>query len=603
MRKPDHTENATQEEEGTPEVAAGETEGGFEAPETPERAITEAEAAMTELEAQGVPVAEDIAFRLGAAVDEATRAELGEVSQEAERAMSELNAELSNADSERFEKQETIRETREYRGSDGKLLGTGLFEFAPEVVEKSSFKTPDGRPGTCRKLLSFKMQGEKDGKKTETDLLSLAVAGKTEVWIATEVLSNYYSESKEGYVTAPPLDTTVGIAVLFHELGHSDQSREERFSQLKQEEEDAALVNTPRKIPEALAQIRAVFPEVGEAIDRIDAEYLNALEETLARAAEAGEKSSALERLARSTVSAKEKILSSTLRAAFQEKTGGDIDQFGERLQEATEAERAALLEGVGFEFDRDAAPVTPAPASRKIQLGRKTTPPSGLSRENGASPEVAPKVLKAFRFAGLSDVQVIDETAGLVHLKLPMSVAGENRFVTLKIPVSAELLGAMKDRHAEEDAKAALFHAQAEEADAERQSIRVAYDAKLEERQVRALLNLPRNVLERDATRRAFEWMRKLRNEGGVDLFAKSVVPESALFSSKAGACQPLVAEALAAPDPQRMLESDVQTDLSNALKSYGARAFRIKNRDDANDIGVMPRPAPMRGSTGKSV
>ena len=79
--------------------------------------------------------------------------------------------------------------------------------------------------------------------------------------------------------------------------------------------------------------------------------------------------------------------------------------------------------------------------------------------------------------------------------------------------------------------------------------------------RRVKMVLHVPENEMERDATRRAFRWMREIKERTGVDLFVPVTVKNSQLIKPKEGT----------EPDEEQTLTAI--EDLAEALCTYTKR------------------------------
>ena len=93
--------------------------------------------------------------------------------------------------------------------------------------------------------------------------------------------------------------------------------------------------------------------------------------------------------------------------------------------------------------------------------------------------------------------------------------------------------------------------------------------------------------------TRRAFQWLRTVRQKTGVDLLATHLVPPEALVAMGQArqdeACADSTAEGLAAPY-ERNVEASVVSDLKNALATYGADKMRLRPPGEDKGPGTIP-------------
>jgi hypothetical protein len=110
----------------------------------------------------------------------------------------------------------------------------------------------------------------------------------------------------------------------------------------------------------------------------------------------------------------------------------------------------------------------------------------------------------------------------------------------------------------------------------------------------LKKLLSAPTSILERDATKRALLWMRKIREKAGVDLFKSSEVPKeriglSTLTAKQTDTCENSMGAGIANPeDTTREFSSN--DFLMHSLDTYKARKnFRVKPKGKEK-IGFMP-------------
>jgi hypothetical protein len=89
------------------------------------------------------------------------------------------------------------------------------------------------------------------------------------------------------------------------------------------------------------------------------------------------------------------------------------------------------------------------------------------------------------------------------------------------------------------------------------------------------AVIGAPKKMLERNATKEALTWMRKLRNQFGIDLLARSVFPTRALrFGGRPpGDCEDSIRRGFRREEAgDGGVETSTQDDLKLALWTYGA-------------------------------
>ncbi|HTK59928.1 MAG TPA: hypothetical protein VL283_01855 [Candidatus Baltobacteraceae bacterium] len=88
-------------------------------------------------------------------------------------------------------------------------------------------------------------------------------------------------------------------------------------------------------------------------------------------------------------------------------------------------------------------------------------------------------------------------------------------------------------------------------------------------------ILALPLRMAERDATRRALQNLRRVREESGIDLLSKTLNPKEALVSPAEG-CEAATIEGL--EDPDRYVAVSTVAAMKGDLKTYGAGTSRIR-------------------------
>lgn len=91
---------------------------------------------------------------------------------------------------------------------------------------------------------------------------------------------------------------------------------------------------------------------------------------------------------------------------------------------------------------------------------------------------------------------------------------------------------------------------------------------------QLKDILALPLRMAERDATRRALQNLRRIREEAGIDLLAKTLNPKAALASEAEG-CE--AATAAGMEDADAYVNVSTVAAMKGDLKTYGAEKFRI--------------------------
>ncbi len=105
----------------------------------------------------------------------------------------------------------------------------------------------------------------------------------------------------------------------------------------------------------------------------------------------------------------------------------------------------------------------------------------------------------------------------------------------------------------------------------------------------IREFVTLPTSILERDATRRAFQWARKVRLEAGIDLFTRHVAPDDPSMP-RVSECGRSVTRGMQSGHGESPEETDLIDDLKRALGTYGADSLRLRHPHKPGDIGITP-------------
>lgn len=101
----------------------------------------------------------------------------------------------------------------------------------------------------------------------------------------------------------------------------------------------------------------------------------------------------------------------------------------------------------------------------------------------------------------------------------------------------------------------------------------------------LRDILALPTQMSERDATRRALLWMRRIREEAGIDLLSKTLNVKEAV-TDHPPLCADYVVDALS-QDADGYISVSTIDVMRRDLASYGADRFRLRKDKDG---GTMP-------------
>ncbi|MBU1032430.1 MAG: hypothetical protein ABII13_05440, partial [Patescibacteria group bacterium] len=427
----------------------------------------------------------------------------------------------------------------------------------------------------------------------EVDLLELAKAKQHDVKIvvAAKRLETYSYLYEKKQVNAPPLETPLDIAVVLHELGHADQHEDERFKEiipLYYFAQQSRPLGDLHKVAEAIPEARS--EEVKGGIERLiqEAEELDKdiphLKKRLA-SLERGKKTAArksLEKLA--GVSARE--MEEISKACLEEITKLPKD---EREDKKTEVIRKVVLDGMkdkGFKFSKE--------TKRKLNL---------LTEEELSALEDDVGWFSIDYEVPLADLPLIPE--GYISDWTDADNIGQKMFseetvsrhepktktLTLEFPVhffydfgDEKLRGVLEITDVSEDA----YHSHEKNIRSfDEKAAQVKHEIATQADRLRKLKeavddiqSLPQRMMERDATRRALQWMKKLRQDSGIDLFRgvrveKKVImvgeePEKCADSMKLGL----------APGGKKYVETDIKAEMQKHLSTYGATTKEMRKK-----------------------
>lgn len=503
------------------------------------------------------------------------------------------------------ESREEERVTREfeYRDSKGNLLGRGVAELGTEEFD-ADFRTLEGETGKARELRSFVILGEKDGNPVEIDLLSLFNPHDVKVLVATEHLENYSYSDERKRVLAPPLETPLDVGVLLHELGHADQYHEERFKEIvrlyRKEKDLRGGKVCYDKIMDILSEVIRAVPEVAQVMDEEGLEQLRRLDvkrrETFDARREINRRMDALDRREAQLMP---KTFAAMLEKAlpldtFEEEAvilDEDIaDHEGDTAYAAARLEKMLQgLEAAGFRF-HDAE-------VRDVEIGdglTKTLVPMTRERTKRDVRTMTGVVHHVTKSASAFDTEYeYDADRNMLRIRFEPTSSPElcGMHVDLELEMSVDTY---EDVMSELDAIAAEIKELEAKTDAIIRTVRSGEAAQvtlIRHMNIRDIASVPTRMMERDATRRALQWLRKVRREVGVDFLARHEVrAETAIqWRYRVPTCEDSVDQNLHTEDV-RTIQTTVREDLKAALRTYGADKSRLFKPDDEDERGITP-------------
>lgn len=499
--------------------------------------------------------------------------------------------------------EERITREFEYRDSEGKLLGRGIAELGTEEFD-AAYRTLEGEPGKARELRSFMILGEKDGNPVEIDLLSLFNPHDVKVLVATEHLQNYSYDDEKKRVLAPPLETPLDVGVLLHELGHADQWHEERFKKIVRlygrEKDLRGGKARYDRVMDILSEVMRAVPEVVQVMDEEGLEQLRRLDmkrkETWGARVEINRRMDALDKkeaqlMPKTFAAMLEKALPL---GTFEEEAvilDEDIaDHEGDAAYAALRLEKMLQgLEAAGFRFhDADVRDVEIADDFTKtlVPMTREW-----IKKDVRTMTGVVHHVTK---FASSFDTEYeYDADRNMLRIRFEPTSSPElcGMHVDLELEMSVDT---HKDMMSELDDIAAEIRELEAKTDAIIQtvsSVEAAQVSLFRHMNIHDIASVPTRMMERDATRRAFQWLRKVRREVGVDFLARHEVRAKTTrqWKYRVPTCEDSVDQNLHTEDV-RTIQTTVRADLKAALRMYGADTSRLFKPDDEDEKGITP-------------
>lgn len=525
---------------------------------------------------------------------------------------------------ERSPEAEPVRRTFEYRDAAGKVLGTAEVSLGAEALPMPYKAMKDGTEAMGRKVLSFVLRGEKDGSPTEVDMLALAAPDGVEVLSSEVPLANYHYEHHTGRAVVPPLETPLDVGVYFHELGHAEQHREARFEKITPLYGSAKPIAAGERpmiaLNSFLELIDAVTDAVPDARAVFDAEAREQLGRLRERRQTAFDRKSAAER----ALDEQEMLRNQELRELLTDGIAARIDLGGiaDRARKAAMSEShpvpplqpseavrkvRAELEAAGFRFE-ESKDVT---AQLAVEMKRGEGFDADASKEKNpvrrrdvTTGEQVAALVDAITRARAAEVDLRYDRAAqkaFVGMTVDLPHVGKRRMhVELALPEDAYDRYAKLRRGAD-----AIVHDLEERCDTAYEELTSSDQAVkhlLDAVNLRDVAALPTRMMERDATRRALRWLRKIRDEAGVNLLVPHLVQPERLVGGRPAAaerdCVSSTADSMEAGNVGDV-ETTVVEDLRKALESYGAARMRLRPPGDDEHLGITPAAGRERPSS----
>lgn len=586
----------------SPDGLKAKQESGTKVEASPERQV---EAMGREISAEAANLVSELEADARESSDEKAKSKLRGLSEEAGRAAEDFSNTVVEA---KGEKRESMRETYEYRDAEGKLICTAEAEYGPLGPDDAKdFDANDlGTEKISGRLLkSLRLVGEKG----EIDLVELAQASDIKIIVSDKRLGNYEfrekaekpAESAGGYVEksdrvlVPPLENLLDVGIALHELGHAAQYKDEAFSGIKDlyavGKDPIGSVSLSR-----LDEIKAALPETRTLAPML-AELKSLREELEGKTAEIRDK--------KSEISSIESRLKKDV-AKFMDRTL----PFSQELKEVSydsKPEARKALEKMGFMVS-DVVAVAPKKMSgggftfgKSDRKGKSELP--SLNEDDLSAGGLSVIETALFRSFPIEEAQIdYDPGARSLSLKLPapFSYGTERKSVSLKVPYPPEDFAALQEIRNAASEKIGAVQAEISRLEEDVAAARKGLESIDASGEFKKLAKAPQRILERDATRRAFLWLRKVKQVTGADIF-RQVKAEAAqldiLDNKKEGeGCEGSMAVEAAGAEIDGLVSA--KDYLATAYGTYGATLGEMRiNGPDQPGPGRMPLPPKKKG------
>jgi len=557
------------------------------------------EAMGREIAADAANLSSELEADARKASSEEAKSELRGLAAEASQVAEDFSAEVAEA---KGEQRESVRETYEYRDAEGKLVCKAEAEYG-ELGPNDAEGIDLGRFGV-EKISGRLLKGLKlTGEKGEIDLVELAKAQGVKIIVSDKRLKNYaYLEkdwNQNDRVLVPPLENLLDVGVMLHELGHAAQYNDEGFSRIKNfyslEKQSVESVSLAE-----LDEIMSALPET-QALNPMLAESKSLRKKVDSKTAEISHKKSEIVRLERGLRKDVAKLMGRTL-------------PFKRELEESrydSKAEARKALEKMGITVSgekpealekRQRKPFTLEELEEDEDVKKPEPPP--LCEDDLSADGLFAIRTALFRSFPIDTAQIdYDAAAHSLSLRLQVNLfyGTEERSMSLKVSFSPEDFAALQEMRQTAARKIATAQAEIARLEEEVAAARDRMKALDTSGEFKRLINMPRRVMERDATRRAFQWLRKVKQATGANVFSQIKADAAQLKRHKkilkeddeSGGCEDSMASEAVQVDIDRKVSVKDYLAMAYGTPGHGATPenMRIKKPGETGP-GKMPRP-----------
>ena len=485
----------------------------------------------------------------------------------------------------------------------GDLLGDGVQQEKKHKIERYQLQSIDGKAvGEAECGYSVNESGSMiltkmnivglEGKMV--DILGAFNPQHLPIVCGSEVYVSSYRHDEKIITLSGKPDSPAHIGVLLHELGHADQYQEADFLNIRSS--PGGFEMSQEEIKEVFAKRPDVLPDDAQEIILSYEKFQNELKDVRDTAFNAGvmyerikEERSIEYRRALANVLEQQGFTDSEVTAWQLERNRTEqlasraSDEQRKNIYAESSAKMVSHMMSSGFQFS-DSAESNEELIQRAEQ---KEKPVFTSSFGSNCVDIIADQLIKN---PNVADHQLQQQEDGNVVLLVPIQVF-DGRVIMI---ANVRLIGShegvqdvLKKKNEYDTQVDSALDAKVE-AEKKEKEFRVV-GARLAEK-FDSLSTVVTSLVERDATRRAFKWMRKMKSDIGVDLLGTvqqaGKQKKDALLSG--GACE----RDMASADGRILDDSqDAFVYLQQALKTYGATTKEMKETYPRGIPSVSPR------------
>ncbi|MBU1032428.1 MAG: hypothetical protein ABII13_05450 [Patescibacteria group bacterium] len=584
------------EKEEKPEVVA-EKPGNIEI--LKKEALAQAEHDVVDFQNAGLSAAEKMAAKTGEVVDEGTKEELRILAKEAEVAKEKFQSEIEVG----AETKEVERKNYEYHDREGRIIARAMAEYLSERIP-TAYSDVEGRPAFGRELRTLILKRESGGQTIEVDLLELAKAKENgvKIVVAERRLENYLCNFDENRVDVPPLETPVDLAIFLHELGHADQIKDERFREIKTLyplPKRSRSLDDLQKVVEAVPEAQAVGVEGGiEMLIQEEKQIKNDISRLRERIVDIeGERATAFRKSLETFAGFSSKDLDEIGRVCLQELEKLPNEEYEKKSPEVVREFVLERLKDKGFMFATEQLPkreedITEIEHPFLAEPKKKQITDLPLVPQDSVTDWADAGKIGRNAFGGESELRYMPEAKMLI---LQFPVHGTMDSPTEEFRGMLEIANITEDAYRQQEDQLQVFDDRKKQLQQELEKLEHRL-GELEE-PIENIRALPKRMMERDATRRALQWMRALRQVSNIDLFRGIEVSRGEIPSLiKHETCEDTMKLGLI-PEGEDLLVTDAKTRLQWALSSYGATTKEMRKKYGI----IIPAAGSKRQSKGK--